>query len=64
MSRFLTPLDSRKLGSGPRGRSTYKLLSPLVYQSDMIGRTVMSSKQLSQVEYEFIIKKIKDGEQP
>lgn len=40
MSRFLTPLDSRKLGSGPRGRSTYKLLAPLVYQSDMIGRTI------------------------
>lgn len=40
MSRFLTPLDARKLAPGPNGRGTYKLLAPLVYQSDLLGKTL------------------------
>jgi hypothetical protein len=36
MSQFITPLDTRKLGPGPQGRSTYKLLAPLVYRSDLL----------------------------
>ena len=40
MSHFVTPLDTRKLGKGPRGRSTYKLLAPLVYVSDALASTI------------------------
>ena len=40
MSAFVTPLDVRRVGPGPQGRSTWKLTAPLVYQSDMLGRHV------------------------
>ncbi|HSV48371.1 MAG TPA: DUF1353 domain-containing protein [Ramlibacter sp.] len=40
MSGFITPLDTRKLGPGPRGRSIYKLLADLVYSSDRLGRQI------------------------
>lgn len=37
MSRFVTELDVRRLGPGPKGRGTWKLLAPLVYASDLVG---------------------------
>lgn len=42
MSRFITDLDVRKLARDASAdrRGTWKLLSPLVYESDLLGRTV------------------------
>lgn len=40
MSQFITPLDTRKLALGPHGRLIFKLLAPLVYQSDLLGKTI------------------------
>jgi hypothetical protein len=36
VSAFLTPLDSRRIGSRRR-----RLLAPLVYQSDVLGREIV-----------------------
>lgn len=42
MSQFITTLDVRKLARDPSSdkRGTWKLLTPLVYHSDMLGETV------------------------
>ena len=37
MSHVVTELDVRRLGPGPQGRSTWRLLAPLVYESDLVG---------------------------
>lgn len=41
MSRFLTPLDARRIeDTSHDGRGTWRLLAPLVYESDLAGITV------------------------
>lgn len=42
MSQFITPLDARKLGRDASAdkRGTWKLLAPLVYESDVAARTL------------------------
>lgn len=40
MSHFATPLDARKLGAEKEGRALWKLLAPLVYVSDLLGKTI------------------------
>ena len=40
MSGVVTALEVRKLGPCQQGRQTWKLLQPLVYQSDKLGRHV------------------------
>jgi hypothetical protein len=40
MSGFVTPLDARKVGPGPQGRSTWRLLADLVYSSDLLKRQI------------------------
>jgi hypothetical protein len=43
MSKFITPLDVRKLGLDGSNdqRGTWRLLAPLVYQSDRLERSVV-----------------------
>jgi len=40
MSHFVTPLDARKLTEERQGRALWRLLVPLVYVSDLLGKTV------------------------
>ena len=41
MSAFVTPLDVREVSDGSNdGRGTWKLLAPLVYQSDVAAQTI------------------------
>jgi len=41
VSAFITELDVRRVGPGPQGRSTWKLLAPLAYKSDTLSKTIV-----------------------
>ena len=41
MSRFVTPLEMRKVSYDHAGRPVYELLSDLIFESDRYGRQVM-----------------------